>query len=529
MIGRFGRVIVAAGALAALAAAGPAAAQGSPKVIRAAMQADLKVLDPIFTTANITAYHGAMVYDTLFGYDEHLVPQPQMVDKWTVSDDRLTYTFTLRDGLKWHDGAPVTSRDCVASLKRWAARDGAGQMLMSKAKALEVVDDKTFRLILNVPFGLVIDSLAKLATPIAFMMREKDAATDPNQQIKEVVGSGPFRFVASEWVPGSKIVYEKNPDYIPRKEPASGMAGGKVVKVDRVEWDVISDPQTAASALLNNEIDFYETPSTDMLPTLKASPDITVEAINPLGLQGLLRMNHLQPPFDNVKARQAMLMLINQEDYLQAAIGDPNYYKVCGALFGCGTPMESDVHTEWLHHHDVEKAKQLFKEAGYDGRPVVILQPTDYAWFSNAALVTAQALRSAGVNAQLAVSDWGGVVTRRANKAPVDQGGWNIFLTSAGTDAVQNPVSFVGMAANGEKGWFGWPSNAKHEELREKWANAATIEERKAIAREIQDNAYEFVLHGIWGQWVAPVAYRKNLSGFLKMPEVVAFWNVEKK
>jgi peptide/nickel transport system substrate-binding protein len=522
-------VKLTAGLAAALAlCAATSGAMAAPKTIRAVMQADLGILDPVVTTGTITADHGAMIYDTLFGIDTDLKPQPQMVGRTVVSDDKLTWTFTLRDGLLWHDGGPVTAKDCVASIRRWAQRDGAGARLMSKTAALEVIDDHSFRLVLKEPFGMVTDILAKTSTPVPYMMRERDAMTDANTAIKEVIGSGPFRFVASERMAGSQTVYERNPAYVPRSEPPSGFAGGKIVKVDRVVWTVIPDAQTAVAALLRNEIDFYETPPSDLLPMLKKSRDVKLQVLDRLGNQVLLRMNHLQPPFDNVKARQAMLLLTRQEDYMGAVVGDPDYYRICGALLVCGSPMENDAHTEWLTHHDVERAKQLFKEAGYDGRKVVVLQPADYLAYSNAAQVTVGLLQEAGVNAELATSDWSTMLARRSNRGPVDKGGWNIFHTGTAGNGAANPILNTWLTSTGASANVGWPTDARNEELRDQWATADTLEERKRIGRQIQQNAYEFVPYIPVGITLVPVAYRTSLSGFVPVSGIVAFWGVDK-
>ncbi len=295
-------------ALAALAAAPMALGLGivpasAESVLRIVPHADLKNLDPIWTTAYITRNHGYMVYDTLFAQDEELNIHPQMVGEHSVSDDGLVYTFTLRDGLTWHDGDPVKAEDCVASIQRWGQKDGMGQKLMDFTKELKAVDDKTFTLTLNEPYGLVLDSIGKISSNTPFMMKKEHAETDPNQQVPEVVGSGPFRFVKEEWVPGAKVVYAKNEDYVPRSEPASGAAGGKVVHFDRVEWIYIPDPATAMNALINGEVDLWETPAVDMVPLLEQNENIELAVIDPLGTQGWLRPNHLHPPFDNPKAR----------------------------------------------------------------------------------------------------------------------------------------------------------------------------------------------------------------------------------
>src|SRR5215475_10419153 len=275
------------------ALASPVLAAGS-KTITAVMHSDLRIIDPLFTTAYIVRDHGYMVFDTLLATDANFKIQPQMAD-WKVSDDKLTYTFTLRDGLKWHDGAPVTAEDCVASLKRWGKVDGMGQRLMDNTASIDAADAKTIVLKLKQPYGLVLESLGKPSSVVPFMMPKRLAETPPNQQIPEQIGSGPFKFVKSEFQPGVKAVYEKNTDYVPRKEPPSWTSGGKVVKVDRVEWITMPDAQTAANALLSGDIDFIENPPYELLPSLESSPDVKVETLNKFGFVTMARMNFLHP------------------------------------------------------------------------------------------------------------------------------------------------------------------------------------------------------------------------------------------
>src|ERR1700753_3758375 len=321
----------------------PAMAAG--KTVLAKMHSDLRVIDPLFTTAYITRDHGYMIYDTLIATDSSFKIQPQMAD-WKISDDKLTYTFTLRDGLKWHDGAPVTAEDCVASLKRWARVDSMGQRLMDFTASLEATDAKTITLKLKEPYGLVLESIGKTSSYTPFMMPKRLAETPPGQQIKEQIGSGPFKFVQAEFQPGVKAVYEKNKDYVPRKEPPSWTSGGKVVKVDRVEWITMADAQTAVNALQSGDIDFMENPSWDLLPVLAANPDIKIDTLNKFGFQTLGRMNFLYPPFDNPKIRRAAFLAMNQKDVLDALVGNPKYYKICGAFFICDTPFATDVGSE---------------------------------------------------------------------------------------------------------------------------------------------------------------------------------------
>jgi peptide/nickel transport system substrate-binding protein len=513
----------------ALAAALALSTPADAKTITAVMHSDLRIIDPGLTTAYITRDHGYMVYDTLLATDAGFKIQPQMAD-WKVSDDKLTYTFTLRDGLKWHDGAPVTAEDCVASLKRWGKNDGMGQKLMDFTASLEATDDKTITLKLKEPYGLVLESIGKPSSLVPFMMPKRMAETPPGQQIKEQVGSGPFKFVQGEFQPGVKAVYEKNKDYVPRKEAPSWTSGGKVVKVDRVEWITMADAQTAVNALQSGDIDFMENPSWDILPVLKANPDLKVDALDKVGFQTVGRMNFLHPPFDNVKVRRAAFMAMNQKDVLDAMVGNPEYYRICGAIFVCGTPLATDVGSESLvKGNGMAEAKKLLAESGYDGAPIVIMAPGDVVTLKAQPVVAAQLLREAGFKVDLQATDWQTVVARRASQKPPKEGGWNMFFTNWSGADVGNPVANVSVGGRGTKGgWFGWAEDAKIEAMRDAFARSSSPEEQKKIAAEIQKENYDQVIYIPLGQYLAPSAWRKSLSGVLEGPATPVFWNIDK-
>jgi peptide/nickel transport system substrate-binding protein len=378
------RALILAGSALLALHAGPAWAQTTLRVV---MHSDLKIVDPIWTTAYITRNHGYMIYGTLFAMDAKGEIRPQMVDRQEISADKLTYTMTLRDGLLWHDGKPVTAEDCVASIKRWSAKDSMGQKMMSFVKDMVVVDPKTFRILLNEPTGLVLQALGKPSSNVPFIMPKRVAETSPNDQISDFTGSGPFIFRREDWKPGDKAAYVRNPQYKPRPEAPSGLAGGKVAKVDRVEWRAIADHQTAINALLAGEIDYIESPPHDLYPVLKKDPNIKLVDSNPLGLQYTFRFNTLHPPFNNAKIRQALWYAFNQEDFLKAVIGDPAYYKVCKSLFPCGSPLETTKGMDGLLESNVEKARSLLKEGGYDGTPIVLMHSTDLVVLANLAPV----------------------------------------------------------------------------------------------------------------------------------------------
>ena len=508
----------------------PALAQ--EKVLRAVMHADVRTLDPFWTTQTIAGIHGLMVYDTLFSSDINLDPKPQMVESWAVSTDRKVYTFKLRDGLKFHDGTPVTSKDVVASMNRWGKRDGAGKQLLGYTTSLVAKDAKTFEWTLTEPYGLLIDILAKTGTSIPFVMREKEAMVDPMQQIQEVVGSGPFMFKRDEWVPGSKTVYVKYKDYVPRKEPASGHAGGKVVKVDRVEFIWMADPQTAQAALVAGEIDYLENPAIDFLPSLRTTPGIKLEVHPAMGTMGIIQLNHLHPPFNDVKARQAMFHLLSNADYLNTISADKTLQTPCYSYFGCGVAMETDAGSEaYKGPKNIAKAEQLFKEAGYKGEPITILHATDHQYINPANLVMIQQLRKAPfLKLDVQAMDWGSVVARRTKKEVPAQGGWNIFITGTTVLTSSSPVTHTSIGMSCDKAWFGWPCDKRFEDLRKEWAFAPDLAARKKVAVELSKRAYDQVPYISFAQWRNPVAYRSDrLSGVQTMPSVPPMWNIEKR
>ncbi len=521
-----------AAAVAAMAAPSLAMAQARPsaaRTIRAVFHGDVPSYDPIWTTANMSAYHGGMVYDTLFGIDSKGDAKPQMVGRYDYDASSMTWTFELRPGLKWHDGTDVTTADVIPSIKRWAVRDGGGQHMMQRVKDIAAKDEKTFTISLKERYGLVLDVLAKTTTPVGFMMRKKEAETDPMQKIETVVGSGPFTLNLAETRPGTQYVYDRNPNYVPRNEAPSGISGGKVVKVDRVVFVNMPDSQTAVAALQAGEIDFYEIPQADFMPQLEADRSIKIQVLNEVGLVGQIRPNFLHPPFDNVKCRQALLYCVKQSDHMRATFGTSKYAKDTPSFFGMGTPMSNDANIGWYTGgQNFAKSKALLAEAGYKGEEVLLMQATNIPYMSNAAQLLAQEMRQGGFNVRVESMDWSNVVQRRANKAPPSQGGWNIFITSSGGTAIGHPILLAAHAATGDKAWFGWPSDEKHEQLRAQWAVGETLADRQRIAREIQENAWNFVPQVYYGQWIQPAAMRTNLRGLLSVAEIIPWWNVEK-
>lgn len=507
-----------------LAVAAPAEAQ---KVLKVVPNADLKVLDPFQTTAMITKMHSALIYDQLFGWDDDMVARPQMVEAYTVSPDGLKYTFTLRPGLKFHDGTPVTTKDVIPSIKRLFATDTLAQKVADVTASLEAVDARTFTLTLKQSYPWVEFSLAGVHDTTG-IMREKEAVIDPATSVTETIGSGPFTFNKAEWVPGAKVVYDKFKDYVPRTEPASGMAGAKIVKVDRIQYVVIPDPATQFAALVKGEVDYLDEPSLDLIPTVAKNPDIVVGEVFPLGFYGVIRPNSLYPPFNNVKARQALAMMVDQREYAQAAYGDPKFWRECYSYWICGGPNGSEAGSDAYRKPNLDRAKQLLAESGYKGEKIVLLSASDQPIYNALTQVTVERMKKIGFNVDLQVMDWGGVTTRRAKKDPPEAGGWNLFHTTTGAAPMSSPLTSVvtSLTCDG-KNWVGWPCDEEAEKLRDAFVRERDPQARKAILDKLNARLWEVVPLVLLGQYNQPFAWRKNVTGVLKT-SIPVFWNIDK-
>lgn len=513
-------------ALATALVALPLAAQAQDKVLRMVPNASLRLLDPLTTTAYITRNHGYMVYDTLFGYDEDYVPQPQMVEDWSVSDDGLTYRFTLREGLVFHDGTPVTAADAVASVERWMARDLTGRSIAEVLDTIAAEDDRSFVVTLSLPFGPLVESLAKPSSVVPFVMPKRiiDAAGDGN--IEEVIGSGPYRFVSEEFRPGVSAVYVRHEGYVPRSEPPSYFAGRKEVLVDRVEWLTFPDDQTTANAIAKGEIDLIETISSDTISMIEGAPgvryDLRVSANTPT-----LRINWLQKPFDDPRMRQAVAAMISQDEFMAATVGDPDTYEVCGSLYGCTSPLATDANALGTGEPNVEKARALMAEAGYDGEKVVILDASDVLSFRGLAPITAQYLRQAGMNVEVQSMDFSSFLSQRSKQVPIEEGGWSIAFGVWNSPDLMSPLTNLNLDTRGPEGYAGWSTDAEVEKLMQDFARAGTLEEQKVVAERIQMRANELVFYVPLGTYRTYTAYRDNITPPLPAP-VPVFWGIDK-
>jgi peptide/nickel transport system substrate-binding protein len=516
----------AAGFLAA-----PAVARAQPtRTLRFVPHANLSVVDPVASTAYITRNHGMLVWDTLYALDDAYRPQPQMLAGDEVSDESRTWVFTLREGLRFHDGEPVRGADCVASLARWARRDAFGSRLAALTDEMAALDDRRFRIRLKRPFAHMREALGKPGSLCPFIMPARIAARDPFQPFggAEVIGSGPFRFRADEWVTGARVVYERFAGYTPREGSAvSFLAGPKRALVPRIEWTIIPDPATVAAALRAGEVEWWERATPDLLPLLRREAALAVEVPDPLGFISTLRMNHLQPPFDNPALRRAILPAVNQADYMTAVMGtDRSLWRTEVGVFTPGTPLATDAGMEALRF-DLDRARREVAASGYRGEPVVVLAATDVPAVAALSAVGIDMLRRAGLTVDEQAMDWGSVVRRLGSREPVGRGGWSAYFSNwAGLDHI-DPAGHLVLRGQGTQGFIGWPDSPTLEALREDWFEAPDMAAQRAIAARMQAQAFTDVPYVPLGQFFQPMAYRRTLSGAAQPGGIPRFWGVE--
>ncbi len=512
-----------------------AAALAAPAIGRAAEASalrfvpviDLSYLDPVFSTAQVTRNHAYMVFDTLYGWDANLAIHPQMAQGHQVEQDGRLWTITLRDGLQWHDGTPVLARDCTASIRRWAVRDAMGVALLDATDALDAPDDRTLRFRLKRPFPMLPYALGKGAVSMCAMMPERLAATDAFKQVPEVIGSGPYRYLASERVSGAHNAYARFEGYQPRPDGlASGTSGPKVAHFDRVEWTTMPDLATGAAALMAGEQDWLEGAPHDLVPQLRRR-GLATRILDPLGYACALRVNHLQAPFDNPALRRALLGAIDQAAFMDAVVGaDPAYQHTPLGFFTPGTPMASDVGLEaFTAPRDYARVQQEVRAAGYAGERVVLMVPANSLAQKPLGDVAADCLQKAGLNVEYAAMEFGAVQTRQLLRGPVAEGGWSAYVANfQGMDWL-NPTGHAGLRATGPASYPGWYGSSRMEALRRAWLDAADEPAQQRIARDIQALAFEEVPYYPVGQYFQPTAHRAGLTGVLN--GFATFWSVQ--
>ena len=514
-------------AAAAATLAAPAIRAQPSKTLRFVPYVDLAILDPVANTASQTRTHAFLVYETLYGLDADYTPHPQMLEGHTTTQDGLLWTLTLRPNLRFHDNTPVLARDAVASIRRWGAIDSFGLTLMAATHELDAPDDRTIRFRLKHPFPLLPDALGKISPHVCAIMPERLASLPHTKPVPEVVGSGPFRFLANERVPGARVVYERFAQYLPSERPTGQTSGAKIVHLDRVEWLTMPEPATAMGALRAGEVDWIEAPPPDLLPSLRQDLAITVRTNDTTGVVPILRFNMLHPPFDNPAIRRAILSAVHERDFMLAFSDDHTNWRDDVGCFCPGTPMATTAGLDTtVGTATVEAAAAAIRAAGYNNERIVVMGATDHPVNSVTSTVGADLLKRLGMNVDFQAMDAGTMFQRRANRETLDKGGWSVFPSAvAGIDVLNPAVSFLARG-NGREAWYGWPEDARLEALRQSWFDAPDRAAQQVVCEQMQRRTLEQAPYLPLGQILQPTAYRRSLSGI--QPGFAKFWGAQK-
>ena len=502
--------------LAALAAPWIGRAERTNKLVFAP-PIDLSVLDPVVTPLRSTRNHAYLVFDTLYGIDTNWAAQPQMVEGHQVEEDGLTWTRTLRDGLRFHDKEPVLARDVVASIRRFAVRVSFADALMVTTEELAAPDDRTVRFRLKRPFPHLPEALAGPGSIVPAIMPERLAATSPFKPVAEIVGSGPYRFLPDEHVSGARAAYERFALYKPRADGPLGFTSGpKIAYFDRVEWLTL-DPFSAMAALRSGEIDWWEVPLNDQAEALARDADVTVVPQYATAM-GVLRFNHLHPPFNNAAVRRALLGAVDQAEAMIAVAGiDRAFWHDGIGLFPAGTPFANDAGIEVVRGpRDYAAVRQALAHAGYEGEKIVVLAPTDAQGIRALSLAGTDQLRRAGMNVDLQEMELGATNRRRLSQAAPDKGGWNAFFGLLDRSVPNtNPYGNTMIRADGLAAFVGWPTSPRIEALRAAWLDAGNINEQRRICTELQMQLWQDVPYIPMGEYWQATAHRKDLLDVL--------------
>jgi peptide/nickel transport system substrate-binding protein len=503
---------LAAGA-AMLAAPHIARAQ-RPRTLKYVPGVGLTLLDPVYTPARGPQLHGHLVFDTLYGLDDTLTARPQMVDGHTVENNGTLWTLRLRDGLRFHDGTPVLARDALASIRRFGVRDAFGQALMAVTNEIAVPDDRTLRFQLRKPFVHLPAALAGSGPAMPCIMPEWLASTDPFHPVAEMIGSGPYRFLAAEFNAGERSTYERFDAYVPRPDGTpSYTAGPKVTHFDRVEWQALGDSATSVSALAQGEVDWLDAINADQVPLLARNARVTIEVKEPTGSIPIMRFNQLYPPFDTPAIRRALLGAVDQAEVMSAVAGaDTSLWHDRVGLFPPGSRLANEAGIEVLTSlRDYDKVKRDLKDAGYRGEPVTVLAVADNPIFTALGLVGTDQLRKAGLNVDLQTMDFATMFRRRAIKEPREKGGWNVFFTLIDGVFGANPAASAFLRGNGKAAIDGWANSPVLEALRETWLDTADVDAQKRICEEMQRQLWQDVPYIPMGHSVRATAHRRDI------------------
>jgi len=508
------RLLASLAVLAAvtLVAIAPIAAQTARKggVLRVGMIGEPPTLDAHATTATITREITVNMYEGLYALDAKLQPVPLLAEGHDVADAGKRYTIRLRKDVKFHNGKPLTSADVVASLKRWGAIAGTGKATFKVVEAIEAKGPNAIEIRLKEPSGSLLTVLASVDNA-AFVYPKDVVDATGDGQLKEFVGTGPFKFV--EHKPDRHVKLARFDGYAARSEPPSGLSGRRTAWVDEILFLPVPDYATRQAGMVTGEYDYIQQVKPDQYDRLKASPGVETLVIKPYGW-ATIAFNLKQGVMTNLKLRQAVQAALDVEPMILAGVGHKDFYRVDPGIFFQELPWHSRASAALYNQRDKEKAKRLMKEAGYAGQPIRWIVTTEYEHHYKPAVVGKSQLEDVGFKIDLQVSDWATVVQRR-NKPEL----WDAFSTA---------FVFVPVPATSAQvlcDWPGWWCNPEKDALLQAMGRELDFKKRYAMWEKVQTIFYTEAPRIKIGDYFRLDARRKDVAGYEPGP-YMHFWNV---
>lgn len=511
------RVLRVLGCLAMVAvvvalAVSPTTAQGPRKggVLRVGMIGEPPTLDAHTTTAVITRELAINMFEGLYALDAKYQPVPLLAEGHEIADGGKRYAIRLRRDVTFHNGKALTSADVVASLKRWGTTAGSGKATFKVVEAVEAKGPNAIEIRLKEPLGTLLTSLAAVDNaPVIYPREVIDAAGDG--PLKEFVGTGPFRFV--EHKPDRHVKLSRFDGYVPRGEPASGLAGRRTAFVDEILFQPVPDYATRQAGMVTGEYDYIQQVKPDQYDRLKSSPGVETVVVKPYGWATMV-FNLKQGLMTDPRLRQAVQAALDVEPMMLAGVGHKDFYRIDPGIFFQETPWHSRTSANLYNQHDKAKAQRLMKEAGYSGQPIRWIVTTEYEHHYKPAVVAKSQLEAVGFKIDLQVSDWATVVQRR-NKPEL----WDAFSTAF--TFVPEPAASAQVLCE----WPGWWCNPEKDALLQAMGRESDFKKRHALWEKVQTMFYAEAPRIKIGDYFRLDARRKDVMGYEPGP-YMHFWNV---
>lgn len=477
--------------------------------LQVAVPAQPPTLDVVTTTATAARDISQHIYEALVTYNSKLEVEPMLAESYDISEDGKTVTFHLREGIKFHNGDDLTADDVVASMERWQGLSSSAKTFLD-GTTYEAADEKTVVAHIVKPSVLDMFIFADM-TQFAAIMPKSIIDGASADGVDEYIGTGPYKF--EEWKQDQYIHLTKYSDFISRTEAPDGLSGEKKANSSDIFFNFLTDPSTRVAGLMSEEYDVATAIPQDNVKLLESNDDLKTKIVPSSLLVAMF--NNKVGAFTDKKMRQAVNAAINVEDVLISAYSNEEFFIKDHALVkDKESGWYTDEGSEEYNSFDPEKAKELLKEAGYDGEEIVLLTIREYESFYNSAVVIQQQLEAVGINLKLDVRD-----AASALELTKDENAWDIWID----EFAFRPLPVQQLFLNPE--YMGWPNNPKLAEVNDKILYAATLEKAQEFSPDFHKIFWDEVTTVKLGNNSNVTGMQEGMEGYQFISGPI-LWNV---